>query len=180
LAKAGYLESMFAGIGGEILWRPEDQRWALGGDLFDVQQRDFDRLFGLQNYRTITGHMSLYYASPWYGLNFTLRAGQYLAKDHGFTLEISRRFATGVEVGAFFTKTNVSSKQFGEGSFDKGIVIRVPIDWSFPADTQTELATTIRPVQRDGGQRLDGDAVLYEITRRTSESEIYEEQHAPQ
>ena len=37
--KAGYLESMFAGVGGEVLWRPEYSRWAIGGDLYEVEQR---------------------------------------------------------------------------------------------------------------------------------------------
>ena len=41
-ARAGYLESMFGGAGGEILWRPEGARWALGADLYQVWQRDFD------------------------------------------------------------------------------------------------------------------------------------------
>jgi len=173
--RAGYLESMFAGVGGEVLWRPEEQRWAVGADLYDVQQRDFDRLFGLQSYRALTGHVALYYASPWYGLNFVVRAGQYLARDRGITLEISRRFSTGVEIGAFFTKTNVSSAQFGEGSFDKGIVLRIPIGWVAPIDTQTELDTILRPVQRDGGQRLSGDAILYEETRRNSQAEMTNE-----
>jgi len=172
VVRAGYLESMFAGVGGEMLWRPEEQRWALGGDLYEVQQRDFDRLFGLQSYRVLTGHVSLYYASPWYGLNFIVRAGQYLAGDRGITFEMSRRFSTGVEIGAFFTKTNVSAAQFGEGSFDKGIILRIPIGWVAPIDTQNELGTILRPVQRDGGQELAGDAILYEETRRTSTGEI--------
>lgn len=173
IVRAGYLESMFAGVGGEILWRPEDQRWALGGDLYEVQQRDFDRLFGLQPYHVLTGHVSLYYASPWYGLNFIVRAGQYLAGDRGVTFEMSRRFSTGVEIGAFFTKTNVSAAQFGEGSFDKGLVLRIPIGWVAPIDTQTELDTILRPVQRDGGQELAGDATLYDETRRASTDEMY-------
>jgi hypothetical protein len=164
--RAGYLESMFAGVGGEILWRPEMQRWALGADLYEVQQRDFDRLFGLQSYRAFTGHVSLYYQSPWSDLNFLVRAGQYLARDRGITFEMSRRFSTGVEIGAFFTKTNVTSTQFGEGSFDKGIILRIPIGWTLPTNTQNELYTVLRPVQRDGGQTLDGDATLYDRTRR--------------
>jgi hypothetical protein len=167
--RAGYLESMYAGAGGEILWRPAGQRWALGVDAFDVQQRDFDRLLGLQSYRAFTGHVSLYYASPWYDLNFVVRAGQYLAHDRGLTVEISRRFSTGVEIGAFFTKTNVSAQQFGEGSFDKGIMLRIPLNWIAPIETQAQLNMDLRPVQRDGGQRLEGDARLYYDTRRVSD-----------
>lgn len=170
--KVGYLESMFAGVGGEVLWRPEGQRWALGGDLYEVQQRNFDRLFGLQNYKVLTGHIAIYYQSPWYGMNFAVRAGQYLASDRGITFEISRRFASGVEIGAFATKTNVSAAQFGEGSFDKGIIIRIPIGWALPLETQSAFATELRPVQRDGGQRLFGDATLYDETRRSSLAEI--------
>ena len=171
-ARAGYLESMFAGAGGEILWRPEGARWALGADVYQVWQRDFDRLLGLQHYHVTTGHVSLYYNSPWYGLNFQLRAGQYLAGDRGFTFQVTRRFSTGVEIGAFITKTNVSAAQFGEGSFDKGIIIRLPLGWIAPLESQSQIAIDLRPVQRDGGQTLLGDATLHEESKATSESEL--------
>ena len=170
--RAGYLESMFAGVGGEVLWRPEGQRWALGVDAYQVEQREFNRLFGLRDYRQFTGHVTVYYDSPWYGLNFQARAGQYLAGDRGLTLQVTRRFATGVEVGAFLTRTNVSAAQFGEGSFDKGIVIRIPLGWIVPLETQRSIAMDMRPVQRDGGQALAGDATLYEETRATSKGEL--------
>jgi hypothetical protein len=178
LIRAGYLESMFAGAGGEILWRPEGARWALGADIYEVWQRDFDRLIGLQHYRQTTGHVSLYYDSPWYDLNFELRAGQYLAGDRGLTFQVTRRFSTGVEIGAFVTKTNVSAQQFGEGSFDKGIIIRIPLGWVAPLETQSQIGMDLRPVQRDGGQTLVGDAMLYDAMRTTSEGEIL--RHVPQ
>ncbi len=110
--------------------------------------------------------MSFYYQSPWYGLNATFRIGRYLAGDYGATFELTRRFDSGVEVGAFFSKTNVSSEQFGEGSFDKGIMIRIPINWAAPLQSQAQLSMDLRPVQRDGGQRLYSASVLYEQTRR--------------
>jgi hypothetical protein len=172
IAKAGYLESMFGGAGGEILWRPQGQRWALGIDMYHVWQRDFDRKFGFQNYRAFTGHVSIYYASPWYNLNFAVRTGQYLAGDRGFTMEVTRRFKSGIEIGVFATKTNISAAEYGEGSFDKGILIRIPLGWMAPIETQGQFNLDLRPVQRDGGQRLLGDALLYEETRRTSLDEI--------
>lgn len=165
-ARLGYLESMFAGAGGELLWQPDGQRWALGADAYEVWQRGFDRLFDLQDYHTFTGHVSLYYTSPWYGLNFAVSAGQYLAGDRGLTFRMTRRFSSGVEIGAFFTKTNISSQQFGEGSFDKGIIIRIPIGWMLPIETQGAWNIDLRPVQRDGGQILAGSATLYEETWR--------------
>lgn len=172
IAKAGVLESMFTGAGGEILWRPEGQRWALSFDGYEVWRRNYDRLFGLQPYHVFTGHVNLYYASPWYGLNFQLSAGQYLAGDRGLTFQMSRRFDTGVEVGAFVTKTNVSAADFGEGSFDKGFFITIPLGWVAPLETQRQITMPIRPVQRDGGQRLGGDNILFYETERVSQDEL--------
>jgi hypothetical protein len=163
---------MFAGVGGEVLWRPEGQRWAIGGDIYRVQQRAFDRLFGVQNYKVTTGHVTLYYASPWYGVNFQIRAGHYLAGDRGVTVEMSRRFSTGMELGVFFTKTNVSAAQFGEGSFDKGFIITIPLNWVVPVSTQSGISTIIRPVQRDGGQALNNDANLYGYLQRSGTAEV--------
>jgi hypothetical protein len=178
ITRLGYLESMFAGGGGEIFWRPEGKRWSFSVDAYQVYQRDFDRLFGLRGYHQFTGHVSVYYESPWYDLNFEARAGQYLAGDRGFTFQVTRRFSTGVEIGAFFTKTNVSASQFGEGSFDKGIIIRIPLGWATPLETQNILAMDLRPVQRDGGQVLTGDAPLHGATEATSEGEILRQVNA--
>ena len=161
LLKGGYLESMYGGFGGEVLWHPERSRFAVGVDLYQVWKRNFDRLFGFQKYHVLTGHVSLYYQSPWHQIGFKFMYGRYLAKDHGFTLEMFRRFSTGVEIGAFMTLTNVSAAQFGEGSFDKGIIIRIPFDWVLPIPTQSKYSLDLRPLTRDGGQRLAGDTVLY-------------------
>ena len=172
LVKGGYLESMYGGFGGEVLWHPETSRFAVGVDLYQVWKRNFDRLFGFQKYHVLTGHLSLYYQSPWHNLDFKLMYGRYLARDHGFTLEIFRRFSTGVEVGAFMTLTNVSAAQFGEGSFDKGFIVRIPFDWLLPIPSQSEYSIDLRPVTRDGGQRLSGDTVLYNVLQRESYGHI--------
>ncbi len=175
-AKAGYLEDMFAGAGAQILWRPEGARWALGADIYEVWQRNFDRLFGWQHYHVLSGHVSVYYQSPWRGINVNLHMGRYLAGDDGATIEVTRRFASGVEVGAFATFTNVPFAKFGEGSFDKGIMLRIPFEWALPLSTQSSYALTLRPLTRDGGQRLANDDSLYGETSRTSYDEIT--QHA--
>ncbi|HEX4303156.1 MAG TPA: YjbH domain-containing protein [Rhizomicrobium sp.] len=170
--KAGYLESMFAGAGGQVLWRPEGQRFAVGVDAYEVWQRDFDRLFGVQDYHVLTGHVSLYYASPWYGLNFNVHAGRYLAGDYGATFEITRRFSTGVEIGAFATFTNVPFAKFGEGSFDKGLIIHIPLEWALPFYSKSSYDLLLRSLTRDGGQRLVDDDSLYGETRPFSYEEV--------
>ena len=172
--KAGYLEDMFMGAGGQVLWRPNGERWALGVDAYEVYQRAFDRLFGARDYHVATGHVTLYYESPWYGLNLQVHAGRYLAGDWGATIQLSRVFSTGIEVGAFATFTNVPFSQFGEGSFDKGVVVRIPLEFILPINTQSEGNLDFRPLTRDGGQRLENDDSLYDETRRYSYREIDE------
>jgi hypothetical protein len=170
--RAGYLEDMFAGAGGQVLWRPEGERVSFGADLYEVWQRDFDRLFGVQNYHVLTGHVSMYYQSPWYGLNLAVHAGRYLAGDYGATFEVTRQFSSGIEIGAFATFTNVPFSKFGEGSFDKGLIIRIPLEWALPFYSTSEYDIHLRSLIRDGGQRLDNDDSLFDETRATSYGQV--------
>jgi len=166
--EGGYLEDMFGGVGAQIVWRPENSRIVIGADIYQVWQRNFDRMIAFLPYNVVTGHLSLYYESPWYGLNFNVHAGRYLAGDYGATFEVVRRFESGVEVGAFATFTSTPFNKFGEGSFDKGVIARIPLEWGLPIHTQSAYTMVLRPLQRDGGQRLDNDDSLYLETRRTS------------
>jgi hypothetical protein len=163
-ATLGYLEPMFGGASAEALWRPHDRAFAIGLDLNWVKQRDFDGTFGFRNYTTATGHLSVYADLPVWNLYGILRAGRYLAGDWGGTVEIGRRFASGIEVGGFATVTNVSAAQFGEGSFDKGLYVRIPLSL-FGTEARGRGGVLIRPIQRDGGQRLAVDNALWDVTR---------------
>lgn len=163
-ARAGYLEDMFAGAGAQVLWRPENSRFAIGADLYQLWQRDFNRLFGLQKYNILTGHVSVYYDSPWYGLNFAVHGGRYLAGDYGATIEVTRVFATGIRIGAYATFTNVPFSKYGEGSFDKGIMVHIPLEWLMPFHTTASYDMNLRSIIRDGGQRVYGDDSLYDET----------------
>ncbi len=170
-ARAGYLEDMFAGGGFQVLWRPENSRFAFGMDLYQVWQRGFTRLFSVQNYNILTGHASVYYDSPWYGLNFAVHGGRYLAGDYGATVEVTREFSTGIQIGAFATFTNVPFSKFGEGSFDKGIIIHIPLQWALPFYSNASYDMRLRSLIRDGGQRLDNDNSLYWETEASSYGE---------
>ena len=137
-------------------------------DLWTVRQRVYDVLFDLRNYQALTGHLTAYYQVPWHDVRVAVSAGQYLAGDKGVTFALSRRFSTGVEIGAWFTLTNVSAAKFGEGSFDKGIRLVIPFEWIAPFATQSGYDLSLRSIQRDGGQRLLGDTVLYGLTESSN------------
>lgn len=162
---AGLLESMYAGAGGEVLYRPLNERWAVGVEANWVKQRDFDQRFSFRDYSVTTGHASFYYM--WgddQRVVTALSAGRYLAKDWGATMAVSRAFDNGVTMGAYATKTDVSSKDFGEGSFDKGIYISVPFDFLLPRSTRARANFTWNPLYRDGGARLARSYGLYQMT----------------
>lgn len=160
----GYLEEMFGGFSAELLWFPVNSRLALGGEVNYVKQRNFDVLFGFQDYDVVTGHLSAYYNLPgdYHG---QVDLGRYLAGDWGATFTLDREFNNGFKVGAFFTLTSVSSSDFGEGSFDKGIRIEVPVSWLSGRPSKNTLKQVIRPVLRDGGARLSVPNRLYGYTR---------------
>ncbi len=170
-ATVGYLETMYGGVSGEVLWKPVNGPLALGAELNYVKKRDFDQMFGFQDYDIVTGHASAYYDFGG-GYLGQLDVGRYLAGDYGATFSVDREFDNGFRVGAFFTLTDVSFDDFGEGSFDKGIRFSVPVDWLTGVATQGGYGTTIRPVVRDGGARLDVRNRLYDVVRNSHTSEL--------
>jgi len=161
----GYLEEMYAGFGAEWLYRPFGSRIALGADVNAVQKRDYDQHFGLLDYRTVTGHATIYWDTGWNGVQANISAGRYLAKDTGVTLDISREFKNGVRFGAFATKTNVSAAEFGEGSFDKGVYLRIPFDAMLTRSSTSTGNFVWQPLTRDGGAKLNRTVQLYGLTR---------------
>lgn len=169
MAYAGYLESMYGGVGGEVLYRPFGEQWAIGADINQVRQRDFDQHAGFRDYEITTGHITGYYT---FGRTRRLQAnvsvGKYLAGDIGTTVNLTRRFNNGVTMGAYATKTNISSRTFGEGSFDKGIYFSIPMDFVLPRPSRARAEIMWQPLFRDGGAKLFRTYGLYPMTGERS------------
>jgi opacity protein-like surface antigen len=163
-ATVGYLERMYGGVSTELLWKPVDSPWAVGAEVNYVMQRDFDMLFGFQDFDTVSGHASLYYAFD-NGFNAQLDVGRYLAGDWGATFGLDREFPNGWKVGAYFTLTDMSFEDFGEGSFDKGIRLTIPTDFIIGQPNRRTIETAISSLTRDGGARVEVDGRLYETVR---------------
>ncbi|MGY2184968.1 hypothetical protein D3C81_195380 [compost metagenome] len=159
----GYLESMFAGVGGEVLFRPAGQRWSVGADLNFVRQRNFDQGFGLRDYSTVTGHVTGYTDLP-FDTQAAVSVGRYLARDWGGTVDLSREFANGVRFGAWVTLTTATSAEYGEGSFDKGIYMSIPFDEMMSMSTMRRANIVWSPLTRDGGARLNRSYSLQAMT----------------
>ena len=151
----GILEEMYSGIGGELLYQPNQSRLAYGLSANSVRQRDYDKSFKHLEYQTSTAFASIYWATPFYNFDVAIHAGKYLAEDVGATFEVRRTFDNGWMIGLWGTLTDVSSDDFGEGSFDKGMFFKIPFDSLLGRNTRSSYTTRIRPIQRDGGARLE-------------------------
>lgn len=176
----GYLEMMFAGIGGEILYRPLNANWALGIDANVVSQRDPDswldvyhddyffydeaecdeRTPSCQAYvlsRGNTGHVTGYYMPEWEFLGetlFKLSVGKFLGGDKGARIDFSKQFKSGVIVGAYATLTDLTTEEYGEGSYNKGFYLSIPMDIMTIKPSTGRANITWEPLTRDGGQML--------------------------
>ena len=151
----GVLESMYSGVGGEILYQPFQSRLAVGLSMNWVKQRSFNKTFKHLDYQTETIFASAYWATPFYNFDVAIHAGKYLAKDVGATFEVRRTFHNGWMVGLWASKTDVSAEDFGEGSFDKGLFFKIPLNAIFGTRSKSSFKTRMRPIQRDGGQYLE-------------------------
>lgn len=160
----GYLEKMYGGLSAELLWKPVDSRFALGAEVNALKQRDFNQLFGFQNYQVTTGHLTAYWDMG-NGFHSEASVGRYLGGDVGGTLKLERIFKNGWRVGAYATLTDTSFSDFGEGSFDKGLLFTVPLDHFIGTPTGKTYSAVLQPLTRDGGAKVNVDGRLYGTVR---------------
>ena len=163
LISGGIYEDMFSGYGIEYLrFNPSKNfSWGLKHHAF---KRGYDFDFELSGYDNITYHLNLFYINKdIIPMDIKLSYGEYLAGDIGATIEFKRVFNGGVEIGAFASFTDVSSNEFGEGSFDKGIYFKIPL-WN-----DGRLFNFIwRPLTKDPASKLIRKNDLYSLTKRYS------------
>lgn len=165
----GYLEWMFGGIGGELLYIPNDKRWALGFDAHWVKQREFDQRFSFQDYETVTGFVNYYQEIPFYEMRLKLSLGKFLGKDIGAMIDISRRFESGARVGGFAALTDCDPNCVGEGSFHKGVYFELPMNLFFvESSTRSRTGYSWSPLTKDAGARLTR-IELYELMTDVSD-----------
>ena len=157
MTTAGILEEMFNGIGFEYLYFKHDLNYAIGFEVFNVKKRDYEMRFGTLEYKNIVGHLNFYYRNyDFIPFDAKVSYGEYLAGDEGYTIDLSRSFPNGVKFGFFASFTDVSSEQFGEGAFDKGIYFDIPI-------FDNLINYSWRPLTKDPGAKLNRKHTLHDL-----------------
>lgn len=151
----GYLESMYGGLATELVYKPFNSNFAIGLEYNSVKKRAYDQKFSFQDYKVSTQHTNIAYYHPYSSILVKWSYGKYLAQDKGYTLDLSRRMPSGWRAGFFFSRTNVSAQQFGEGSFDKGFYFNIPLNIFSKSYSKDISGFKMRTMTRDGGQKLE-------------------------
>ena len=79
-----------------------------------------------------------------------------------------------MQVGVFASKTDISRKEFGEGSFDKGFYWWIPVDLFFQDYRRTSTGWGLRPLTRDGAQMVIHGYPLWGVTDNASQDYFIE------
>lgn len=162
----GIYEEMYRGVGGQVLYLPKDPRWAVDLTVDALQQRGFDGWLDKRDYRTVTALGAFHYRLPM-GITLTARGGRFLAKDDGVRVEFKRRFRSGIELGAWYTKTNgkdITSPGSPASPYnDKGIFMSIPLSTMLPSDSQASAGFVLSPWTRDVGQMVQSPGDLYDM-----------------
>ncbi len=168
---AGFYEEMFAGTGGQLLYLPEQQPWAVDFSLDWLQQRSTKGTFGFRSYDTLTALGAFHYRIPAWGLTATARLGRFLARDNGVRFELKRRFRSGITLGFWYTRTDgddiTSPGSPGDPYYDKGVFASIPLGPMLTRDTQARAGFSLAPWTRDVGQMVVSPGDLYTRFERT-------------
>jgi hypothetical protein len=123
---AGYIEPMFAGIGGEALHLIKGGRLALGIEADFAKKRDTKDSFALKGITTHSVLGEIYWSLLDIGFVARIEAGRFLAGDKGIRIETTRYFR-GASVSFWYTITDTSNfSGYNRGYHDKGVKITIP------------------------------------------------------
>ncbi|MCK9389367.1 MAG: YjbH domain-containing protein [Sulfuritalea sp.] len=166
---AGIYEMMFSGVGGQVLYMPENAHWAADVAVDAVRQRDFSGWLKHQSYSTVTALGSLHYRFPM-GFKTSVRAGKFLARDVGARIEMSRRFTSGMELGGWLTVTDnqdlTASGSTGKPYKDKGVFLNIPFEIMMPKDSRARGSLALAEWNRDVGKTVDSPNDLYRMMEK--------------
>ena len=101
---------------------------------------------------------------PYNNITLALKGGKFLAGDSGINFDFSRRFKSGLRIGAFFSLTDISKQEFGEGSFDKGFYFNIPMQAFYTNYSRNLAGWGLKPLTRDGAAYLYHSHHLWGIT----------------
>jgi hypothetical protein len=175
----GYLEEMYGGFGGEILYRPFNSRFAIGAESWLALKREPESFLatGYNGDSVLSGHLNAWYDVPLWDTTLKLSAGRYLAGDIGASIGLQKNFANGAKLETFFSLSNADEPDiFGSSTHDyHGVRLTLPLGGFAYAPRNSNMRFEAAPFGREVAQRLDNPLPLYDLTQPFSMPHL--EQH---
>ncbi|PCI57135.1 MAG: hypothetical protein COB36_02390 [Alphaproteobacteria bacterium] len=169
MASAGYLEEGYAGLGGEILYRPFSSRFALGAEIWSVTPRQANSPLNMGLYtgqNSITGHINGWYDLPHHDITLHARAGRFIAGDVGGSLELEKIFKNGAKLTGLVSLSNYSDTDIYGGTTHayNSLKLTLPFGNIPYIPTGSEIRTKIAPFDRVTAQSINPPQRLFEMT----------------
>lgn len=168
----GYLDEMFMGLSGEILYRPFGKNWAIGADASLVNKRDPYTLSALApaSEKTFSAFLNGYYEIPATNATFKTSIGRFLGNDIGAEIALENQFDNGVKMKAFAAASNRYDPDMygGKTNIYTGFELSLPLGSPKFIPDGSRLITTAKPFGRDTAQRLNIPTNLYDMTEPLS------------
>lgn len=170
---AGYLEEMYAGYGGEVLYRPFNSPFAIGAEGWAAYKRDPIAPLALGIWDSsprFTGHLNMFYAIPDTDVTAFSKVGKFIGGDVGVTTGAMMRFDSGMKFTGSVSVTNADEKDvFGEDrNLYAGIQLAIPLGSIKFVPEGSESRLKFAPIGRDDAATIDKPYDLYEATEPTS------------
>lgn len=162
---AGYFEPAYGGAAAEVLRYPVQSSWAYGASAATVWKREYSGLgfttkiprFNSkgeevkEHFIGIQYFFNLHYDFKPLDLLFELKVGQFLAKDKGARIQVTRYFPSGLQFSLWMTATNGRDKVNGRNYFDKGFAFHIPFDIFLKKSSRTFVTYAMSAWLRDVG-----------------------------
>ena len=175
----GFLEEMFFGLGGEVLYRPYDSVLAIGAEAWATTKRiPFDGAWNtLDNgNRQTSALLNLWYDMPRYPLQFGASYGQFLDGDVGGQFKARYTPAPGWQIEGFATLTNQDDRTLDNNDDTKlfaGLKLTMPLGNLAALPDNSRMSVDFKPFARDKGQRIETPYSLYDLTDPWHTNTIY-------
>lgn len=161
----GFLEETHAGFGGDLLYRPENQKWDLQGSVALAQKRDPDDMFRLLPLPT----SHIWDLSVGYEVNdqtfATLGVGRYLAGDSGPQFNLTNIMEDGTRIEGWARWGNPHDMFWLAENYEADFGLRLSVPFALSNTTRIRPKVHIEPLGRDAIQMLDKPLNLRDMTR---------------
>lgn len=173
----GYFQVNYAGAEGEFLWYPVDRNYGIGVEGAILKKRRYNGLWFQSKLRKLDGitptyvpytflsqyFLNFYFDIPDWSLAGKIGAGGFLAYDHGFRLEVTRYFDSGLRITGWTTLTNAGDKIHGENYYNRGIAVELPLDIFFRCSSRRVWNYGMAAWLRDAGATIPIGKSLFDI-----------------